>query len=47
MAITDLEDDLGKIEVRKWRQKVHGRIEWHAVVQEVKDKLKSSIHHHS
>jgi transcription termination factor 2 len=39
-CINDVEDDLRKLGVKRWRTKVLGREEWASIIREVKAKLK-------
>jgi hypothetical protein len=38
--INDVEDDLRKLGVKRWRTKPLDRVEWASIVREAKDKLK-------
>jgi hypothetical protein len=37
--INDMEDDLRKLGVKRWRTKALGRVEWASIVREGKGKL--------
>jgi hypothetical protein len=38
--INDVEDDLRKIGVKRWRTKIFDRVEWASIIKEAKAKLK-------
>jgi hypothetical protein len=40
--INDVEDDLRKLGVKRWRTKALDRVEWASIIREAKTKLKGS-----